>query len=199
MDRSRRCWWWRGSLTTAPLCRGGPSLLPVKPCPSNSRKPAQADLWDHPPPPPPPFLLPYSDRRGPPLVLSVSLFVPCDLVQPCGRAAAERNAQNTQDRRVRKYESDTQLGSWCFSAICTQRFEKLSLKGSFSPEYHKTTFSLISQTIQPRREVWFYLFSDICVSDFCHHTNTKYNGCEWNFISGSQSFEKFRKSVSSLW
>lgn len=89
-------------LTTAPLCRpgrGGPSLLPVKDCPSNSRKPAQADLWDH--PPPPPFLLP-KDRRGPPLVLSVSFFVPCDLEQPCGPAAAERNAQNTQDRRLRK-------------------------------------------------------------------------------------------------
>lgn len=160
MDRSRRWWdggggWWR-RLTTAPLCRpggGGPSLPPVKDCPSNSRKPAQADLWDHPPPPPlptPPFLLP-EDRRGPPLVLSVSFFVPCDLVQPCGRAAAERNAQNTQGRRVRKYESDAQLGSQCFSAICTLNCEKLCLRESFSPQCHQISFSLVSQTVPPCR------------------------------------------------
>lgn len=80
------------------LCagRGGPSLLPVNHCPSNSRKPAQADLWDHHPLSP---SLPVLRQAGPPLLLTVSLFVPHDLVKPCGRAAAERNVQNTQDRK----------------------------------------------------------------------------------------------------
>lgn len=45
-------------LLCADQAGGGPSPLPVKHCPSNSRKPAQADLWDHPLPPPPPLLPP---------------------------------------------------------------------------------------------------------------------------------------------
>lgn len=103
-----------GSLTTAPLCRGGPSPRPVNHRPSSSRKTGSGRFMG---PPPSSTLHPScslnSGRQGPPPTHSSSVsspFVPCDLAKPCGRAAAERNAQNTQDGRVRKYESGTQPG-----------------------------------------------------------------------------------------
>lgn len=123
MDRGRRCW--RRGLTTAPLCRPGAEVAP------------RCSLWTSVPKTlanhlgeiygSPPVASLHSqrrlDRRGPPtptspLFLSVSSFVPFDLVLSCGWAAAERNSQNTQNKAsgVRKYGFNTQLGLWCFAS-----------------------------------------------------------------------------------
>lgn len=121
------------------LCAGwggsGPSLLPVKDCPSNSRKPAQADLWDRHPSTPPhhhsccQLHSLSSEQRGPPLVLSGSSFVPYDLVQPCGRAAAERNVQNTQYRE--EWDNMSLTHSQGRDFFFYPNFEKIYLKGLF--------------------------------------------------------------------
>lgn len=137
MDRSRRCQWQWGGLTTAPLCGPRQRWPLIGACESLSLRLSQEiqlrqiygtttlhrpSCWHTPQPalrqaPPPPTLL-----------LSVSLFVPCDLMKPCGRAAAERNAQNTQDRKERQNE----LG-----AVCPQTY----LTGFFiSPQVEQNHF-----------------------------------------------------------
>lgn len=132
MDRSRRWRWWRKRrLTTAPLCRLGWKWPLTAPCERLSLKLSQTSSGRfmgpsplHPSAPPHPCCQLHSlhsEQRGPPLVLSVSFFVPCDPVQPCGRAAAERNVQDTHWREEWENMSLTHSqGHDCFMLVVPQ-------------------------------------------------------------------------------
>lgn len=138
-------WRWRSPSTTAPLWRGGggPSLPPVNHCPSTSRKPARADLWERHPLPPLPlsvFVSPSSaDRRGPPSPSSVSSSLcPVTLWSLVARQP-QRGMHKTHkthtkwtehievNKTERKYDAThTQLGLGCFSANCTKSSSQFS-------------------------------------------------------------------------